>query len=1270
MKNTNRKSTWYAYTCTFLLCSLIFLQPSFGQYKDITSGKHVYRPVVKNGRVLYFIGSTKATPTNPCNALYLYEDATGSTTLITDESAHLFTGWPDMDNSGNVAYTKLVGSNHEVFLYDGHSHLQITNNPNIPGSPAIGKGDDEKRCGYVAIGQKQVVFRDTDGNVYAYMPAQNIVKKINSGSSQTANAGEGTLGIPAFAHYRLFEFDGQTLVWMHQVVVQDGVKSNMTIYMATSPFTSEVEKITTFSAWTASSSAFILGELAEPFFKACGREVVWEYRPPAQILGQTPSLPTTYNEAVIGYYDGANVSTIKTGSPLMFHSVRVHSGRVAWIENEKFEEKGKPDESRVMLYQNGTRTLARYFQPPAKAGAGTKKWDGIVDLVMDGSIIVWTVSEMKCTLMSEKLGFTVGFMDEYCAWEPTHRTGFFTGAGSIPVFYTNPNDVYGGNMELDRGLAVFYRLGTPITEKTTIAEAIAKGKSGSQNISSYRFYQPAALNDEIAALQHVGPDHTLLNPDESNREIADRFTITIGSGGCGSTGGKEYAINGMEFSIEAKSGVAAMVEDIAKLELWLDVNANGEQDAGDQMLGSTAFVSASESFSFDPINISEGETLQFFTLFEMGETYCPCNIYSSTLLAEDISFSGDVPGLAGNTTGKVVSPKAKFTMFTPENMFGGDMQASLKNEKLPEKLGIRVKNFPPICGKAEFTITNPPGVDGATLKGTNAEGAHVKVPFVQEDKDAVAEVEMTLGDREGQYNVEATIEFIEPTANCDPPKHIFIEKAGSLKLEVVDLNNDKFLQYTSTSTSEGRAAFEARTITDWDALTDGGSQRIAASADGVTSLLVRVKLLGFTEDPGGEVNISISGSNTGSLSSDFGNIVPLENGSSSVSTRWHVTGAGVYAFAVYTVPLNFESSEPDRSFTFEASYELPGAEGPPLTDELDMAIYRPPMLFVHGMWSSPSTWGPEYMTEDPRYEKYLVDYAALSAQSFSDNASVLKDAISNVVTGRNNRRIATTKVVIVGHSMGGLLTRQLVANTNGSLYYRKDNFGQGDIYKLMTMGTPHFGSPVAFLTKYLRDHSNPIINQAFADIVNTLGLDVTSGAIDALCPGSQQLQGLGITPLPTHTLVGWYKDTKGEPITALDAIWDFVWGFIQGLIPDLLIEGKVSVPTPMGLLIDALMQMASYTVDAGITDLYSADQTDFLVTSVSQAGGIAQYTKFENTMHSSVGTDLKPFIFYETSSPHIAEKVWQLMESNVDDVMKFAPKLPAPQVQDDMNSCQ
>ena len=111
--------------------------------------------------------------------------------------------------------------------------------------------------------------------------------------------------------------------------------------------------------------------------------------------------------------------------------------------------------------------------------------------------------------------------------------------------------------------------------------------------------------------------------------------------------------------------------------------------------------------------------------------------------------------------------------------------------------------------------------------------------------------------------------------------------------------------------------------------------------------------------------------------------------------------------------------------------------------------------------------------------------------------------------------IACTQVDWVGHSMGGLLPRVYFRT---GFYRRPDNFGAGDLHKLVTLNTPHWGSPMANALVGIRDQS--IFGGALESVMDAIGMPISNGAIDDLAEGSGALAGIGTTAIPSHTIAG------------------------------------------------------------------------------------------------------------------------------------------------------
>ena len=146
---------------------------------------------------------------------------------------------------------------------------------------------------------------------------------------------------------------------------------------------------------------------------------------------------------------------------------------------------------------------------------------------------------------------------------------------------------------------------------------------------------------------------------------------------------------------------------------------------------------------------------------------------------------------------------------------------------------------------------------------------------------------------------------------------------------------------------------------------------------------------------------------------------------------------------------------------------------PPFTFPVTKNIYerdfagsyiKLPIVFVHGWGSNfESTFkegsGPNIPDALER-AGYHIEFATLSTTTaytvkFEDNVGVLKAAIerAKAATGRS-------KVIIIAHSMGGLVSRLYI---EGPVYNGEtERLGyQNDVSELFTFGSPHSGTPIA-----------------------------------------------------------------------------------------------------------------------------------------------------------------------------------------------------------------
>lgn len=252
--------------------------------------------------------------------------------------------------------------------------------------------------------------------------------------------------------------------------------------------------------------------------------------------------------------------------------------------------------------------------------------------------------------------------------------------------------------------------------------------------------------------------------------------------------------------------------------------------------------------------------------------------------------------------------------------------------------------------------------------------------------------------------------------------------------------------------------------------------------------------------------------------------------------------------AVYRPPNNLLIFQQDKLSAGEApaikNVEIADIEFSLRNGDVDVArrkiiLRRPPLILVHGYMSSSATWPASTWLSNVRpYDTYIakVNYSNGSFSNLNgppENFASLSRKIDEVLTTMRTgvasggapadesppnllgKKVAATRVDVVGHSMGGLITKYFVADRSlfagehdrpsgwyGTIYYEypkivvnpgnaylsNDNYGAGYIRRFCTMGTPFEGSPIA--SQIIGPASPQVLyNLLYAYNLSTLGFD-------------------------------------------------------------------------------------------------------------------------------------------------------------------------------------
>lgn len=398
---------------------------------------------------------------------------------------------------------------------------------------------------------------------------------------------------------------------------------------------------------------------------------------------------------------------------------------------------------------------------------------------------------------------------------------------------------------------------------------------------------------------------------------------------------------------------------------------------------------------------------------------------------------------------------------------------------------------------------------------------------------------------------------------------------------------------------------------------------VGAVTDGVTKVLLVIP-------SSSALRFSISSLNDGTLSS-------LDNQTTQTSDITIQPNNG-RVVAVYTVPDGLGANNPENQK--DVSVNISVASNPALSSVTKLKLVTPPVVLIHGMWSDPSIWNKggenfvKYFDTKPKVNLYLVDYKndnfrtfdPADDESISSRLALLSKIEEALYEYRNSFLFAATQVDVVAHSLGGLITRSLAATspTSSIKYFNLDNYKKGYVHKLITLGTPHKGSPLGpVLVKY---KDKTIINflgfkETVSDLLDRKDMKVGT-AHSSFQENSIAFKNLGASPpFKTFAIVG---DHKGDP--------------------------GLGIPSSGGKpILNALIQFVVTGGDLSLDQIFKtpcapgdyAINYDLIVGANSQTGGILKNKVFMGTAHSAPGGTT------ETNSPLIMDEVYRLLMSNI-----------------------
>ncbi len=316
-------------------------------------------------------------------------------------------------------------------------------------------------------------------------------------------------------------------------------------------------------------------------------------------------------------------------------------------------------------------------------------------------------------------------------------------------------------------------------------------------------------------------------------------------------------------------------------------------------------------------------------------------------------------------------------------------------------------------------------------------------------------------------------------------------------------------------------------------------------ADGVSKLL----LITSYKNP---INFSIADDanlSKGTLNSLSDNSNSLSSSShSSVIIKSQITTTGIpVVAAVYTPPSILTNLPPNKNNEI-VKVLIHDNTNPSANTEVLISLYRVPVILVHGIWSnSTESWVKTKFKdtlEKSGYAVFLANYGTHNAETFDPYAlpiignhgiDSIRNIINFIMNSYHNNGIATSQVDAVGHSMGGLMVRGFAQQPD---YKNPNNFMQGYIHHLITIGTPHYGGHLASIlinnqnNDYCVSSIPPFVFNSiecgifvpeeplktiFADVFK---LPIDKGGVGALVPNSTAYSHLCQTNVPSYAIAG------------------------------------------------------------------------------------------------------------------------------------------------------
>jgi len=319
------------------------------------------------------------------------------------------------------------------------------------------------------------------------------------------------------------------------------------------------------------------------------------------------------------------------------------------------------------------------------------------------------------------------------------------------------------------------------------------------------------------------------------------------------------------------------------------------------------------------------------------------------------------------------------------------------------------------------------------------------------------------------------------------------------------------------------------------------------------------------------------------------------------------------ASSFYRAPESFEETGNSRRVEVEFTFTPSIGNGNTSRFRAEVTLVRPPVVLIHGLWSDEHAWENFFVRNDDFHTTVRRGYGGTNDASFSVNVPNAKAFIEEAIEkSREDKQYATTQVDVIAHSMGGLLARLYAQDPD---YTRPDNLNEGDIHRLLTLNTPHFGSSFANLIVALHNAEPGTTKQIVDDLVPG-DARIVNGSVCDLAENSQALQQLaGGTTVHAHAIT-----STGGPAGTPDTPAKYWEGFASfSNFEAALIKERCVPPNLPG---DATCFNWEFDFPQDIVDGHRfREANDAIVPASSQRAGLlgSEINNFPNLLHFGVG---------------------------------------------------